>query len=360
MSQGRTGTHGAKGVVARDAGLKEVAELSGLSVATVSRALSNKGSVSATSRQRAQEAAAQLGFVPSYTASSLASGRHRNIGVVVPAVNRWFYATLIDGISAELVSAGYDLTLYTTGHNAEQRATILGDFLLRKRLDAVITVSLELTEAEVLQLHAIHRPLLGIGGPLPGADSVGIDEFSLAETATHHLLGLAHTRIAYVGGKDEHNADFKLALRRRSGFVSAMQDAKLACPSDWLRIADFTVQGGYTATRELLACGRGRPTAIFAASDEMAFGAILAAKDFGLRVPEDLSVIGIDGHELGQLFGLTSYDQNPRGQGTLAAQRLMARLAGTKSRREKEYVPVVEQFPAKLVVRSSTAVPPAS
>lgn len=340
-------------------GIKDVAELSGLSIATVSRALGGKGSVSAKSRKRAQDAAAELGFVLSYAASSLASGRNHNIGVVVPAVNRWFFSSLLDGISSELLEAGYDLTLYTTSQNASHRATILSDFLLRKRLDAVIAVSLELTEAEVLQLLAIHRPVLGVGGLLPGADSIRVDDFQLAKDATEHLIGLGHTRIAHIGGANEYDADFKLPRTRRNGYEVAMKGAKLPYAPEWLQTSDFTVNGAYATARAMLGAGRNRPTAIFAASDEMAFGAILAARDFGLRVPEDLSVIGIDGHEQGAVYGLTTFDQDARGQGSYAARRILDRLAQDLPATELPHEPVAEVFPTRLVVRSSTAVPPA-
>lgn len=339
------------------AGIKEVAELSGLSIATVSRALGGKGSVSAKSRKRAQDAAAELGFVLSYAASSLASGRNHNIGIVVPGVNRWFYSSVIDGASEVLIEAGYDLTLYTTSQNESHRATILTDFLLRKRLDAVIAVSLELTESEVSQLLAIHRPVLGIGGPLPGADSLRVDDFELARRATEHLIGLGHTRIAHIGGDHEYDSDFKLPGTRRSGYQTAMGQAQLPTPEAWQRSSDFTVQGAYTTARSLLAEGLARPTAVFAASDEMAIGTILAARDFGLRVPEELSVIGIDGHELGQVFGLTTFDQKPREQGALAARRILARLEQSSHDAAVAYQPVAEEFPTHLVVRSSTAVP---
>ncbi|MHA7176994.1 LacI family DNA-binding transcriptional regulator [Arthrobacter sp. Sr24] len=341
------------------AGIKEVAELSGLSIATVSRALGGKGSVSAKSRKLAQDAAAELGFVLSYAASSLASGRNHNIGIVVPGVNRWFYSSVIDGASEVLIEAGYDLTLYTTSQNESHRATILTDFLLRKRLDAVIAVSLELTESEVSQLLAIHRPVLGIGGPLPGADSLRVDDFELAKRATEHLIGLGHTRIAHIGGDHEYDSDFKLPGTRRSGYQTAMEQAQLPTSEAWQRSSDFTVQGAYTTARALLGGGLMRPTAVFAASDEMAIGTILAARDFGLRVPEELSVIGIDGHELGQVFGLTTFDQKPREQGALAAHRILARLDQSSQDAAVTYEPVAEEFPTQLVVRSSTAVPPA-
>lgn len=339
------------------AGIKEVAELSGLSIATVSRALGGKGSVSAKSRKLAQDAAAELGFVLSYAASSLASGRNHNIGIVVPSVNRWFYSSVIDGASEVLIEAGYDLTLYTTSQNESHRATILTDFLLRKRLDAVIAVSLELTESEVSQLLAIHRPVLGIGGPLPGADSLRVDDFDLARRATEHLIGLGHTRIAHIGGDHEYDSDFKLPGTRRSGYQTAMEQGQLPTSEAWQRSSDFTVQGAYATARALLADGLERPTAVFAASDEMAIGTILAARDFGLRVPEELSVIGIDGHELGQVFGLTTFDQKPREQGALAARRILARLDQSSQDAAVAYQPVAEEFPTQLVVRSSTAVP---
>lgn len=339
------------------AGIKEVAELSGLSIATVSRALGGKGSVSAKSRKLAQDAAAELGFVLSYAASSLASGRNHNIGIVIPSVNRWFYSSVIDGASSELIEAGYDLTLYTTSQNERHRATILTDFLLRKRLDAVIAVSLELTGAEISQLLEINRPVLGIGGPLPGADSLRVNDFELARRATELLIGLGHTRIAHIGGDHEYDSDFKLPGTRRSGYQMAMREAQLPTSDAWQPRSDFTVQGAYATARSLLGTGLARPTAVFAASDEMAIGTILAARDFGLRVPEELSVIGIDGHELGHVFGLTTFDQNPRGQGALAARRILARLEQSAQDTAAPYEPVSEEFPTKLVVRSSTAVP---
>ena len=349
-------------------GIKDVAERSGLSIATVSRALSGKGNVSKKSRQRALDAAAQLGFVPSYHASSLASGRNYNVGLVVPSVHRWFFSEVVEGVSSALLEAGYDLTLYNTSRGEKHRHSVLNDFLLRKRLDAVIAVSLELTASEIQQLLAVHKPVIGIGGPLPGAASISVNDFAIAQQATRHLIGLGHTRIAHVGGTADYELDFKLPATRRDGFEAAMRGAGLPVRHEWLTSADFTVQGAYDSARRLLASSTQRPTGIFSASDEMAIGVILAARDFGLRVPEDLSVIGIDGHDLGAVFGLTTIDQNARGQGALAAARLLNRLKAAAQPAQLDSVQTaaasaaersaVEEFPTTFVVRSSTAVPP--
>lgn len=335
------------------AGIKDVAERAGLSVATVSRALSGKGNVSPASRSRAQAAAADLGFVPSYQASSLASGRNYNIGIVVPSVHRWYFSSVVEGVSAALLDAGYDLTLYNVSEGSARRQSILKDFLLRKRVDAVIAVSLALTESEVQQVLAVHRPIVGIGGPLQGASTIHIDDHGLAQAAVNHLIQLGHSSIAHLTGDTVPEQDFKIAGTRLAGFEQAMVAAGHEVRPEWVVPGDFTIQGGYAAARQLLGAPAERPTALFAASDEMAIGTILAARDFGLRIPEDLSVVGMDGHELGELFGLTTIDQDPHGQGALAVRLLLEGLGGGKDGPGTN-----TQYPTKFIVRRSTAVPP--
>jgi DNA-binding LacI/PurR family transcriptional regulator len=335
-------------------GIKDVAQRAGLSIATASRALSGKGNVSARSRERVQAAAAELGFVLSYHASSLASGRNHNVGVVVPSVHRWFFSSVVDGVSAALLEAGYDLTLYNVGEAQDHRQCVLNDFLLRKRVDAVIAVSLELGEAEIRQLLAIHRPIVGIGGSLPGASTIRNDDSGSAASAARHLIQLGHSKIAHMTGDAEYDKDFRLPGTRQGGFKAAMKAAGVPVRPEWQISADFTIKGAYASARQLLGASVERPTAVFAASDEMAIGTMLAARDFGLRIPEDLSVIGIDGHELGEVFGLTTIDQDARGQGALAVRQLLAGLAdGAGS------APADTEYPTKFVIRSSTAVPPA-
>lgn len=343
------------------AGIKDVANRAGLSIATVSRALSGKKNVSPKSRQLAQAAAQELGFVPSYHASSLASGRNHNIGLVSPFVHRWYFSTVLAGVSETLLDAGYDLTLYNVGQDPERRHSILNDFLLRKRLDAVIAVALVLSEAEIQQLLAVHRPIVGIGGTLPGVSTIRIDDAGLARRATDHLIGLGHTRIAHLTGVRDLDVDFKLPGVRRSGYEAAMRAAGLAVHPDWNAVADFTTQGAYAAARRLLATAAVRPTAVFAASDEMAVGVILAARNFGLQVPQDLSVVGMDGHELGGIFGLTTIDQDPYGQGVLAAKTALEALTGWGGDADCGQAPWTvtdREYPAEFVIRSSTAVPP--
>lgn len=334
------------------AGIKDVARVAGVSPATVSRALSGNGSVSPRAKQAVKRAAHELGFVMSYHASSLATGRSRNIGIVLPYVNRWYFSTVLEGASAALLDAGYDLTLYDF-QGDRYRESVLSEFLLRKRLDGVIAVSLELKEHEVEQILLAGIPVVGIGGPLPGTATIRIDDNAIGRQATEHLISLGHSRIAHIGGENEYGRHFKISSGRRAGYEAAMAENGLPLRPSWSLVSDYTTNDAYKQAKNLLANPTERPTAIFAASDEMAAGAILAARDLGLRVPDQLSVIGVDGHEIGEMFGLTTIDQFARDQGARAVEKLLLQITSGEAGTESSD----ELVQARFVVRSSTATP---
>jgi LacI family repressor for deo operon, udp, cdd, tsx, nupC, and nupG len=335
------------------AGIEEVARAVGVSSATVSRALSGRGHVSAATRERVLEAAQQLGYVVSSSASALATGRMRNVGVVIPFLNRWFYGAVVEGAESALLAQGYDLTLYNLGGGADERRSVFEHFLLRKRVDAVIAVSLELTADEVERLHGVGKPMVGVGGPLPGVRTLSIDDLAVSRLATEHLIGLGHRRIAHIGGDRGVEMDFHLPTTRRLGYQAALADAGLPDDPTLFQAGDFTMQGGYAAAKQLLGAPHNRPTAIFAASDEMAIGAILAARDLGLDVPRDVSIVGIDGHDLAPFFQLTTVAQYPMLQGRMAVDVLMQELHPGHPEPDSLNTPL----PFDLVVRSSTARP---
>ncbi len=338
---------------ARGAGIREVAARAGVSAATVSRALSGNGRVSEKTREKVQAAAEELGFVISYNASSLASGRSRNIGIVIPTVGRWYFSQVLEGAASALIEAGYDLTLYNTSDGPGHRESVLKEMLRRKRLDAVITVALRLTEEELGQLRDVGKPIVAIGGPLPDTPTVRVDEFSISALATRHLISLGHTRIAHIGGGEELERDFRMGSTRQDGYRSALAEAGITAEPGWLRSSEFSVAGGFAAAKALLADPSAGVTGIFCAADEIAVGVILAARELGLRVPEDVSVIGIDGHELSAVFGLTTISQDPAGQGAAAVGAVLSLL-----RRQPVGGELLTGFyPTEFVVRSSTAVP---
>ncbi len=334
-------------------GIEDVARAAGVSPATVSRALSGRGAVSKATRQEVLAAARQLGYVVSSNASGLASGRTRAVGVIVPFLNRWFYAQVLEAAQNALVAAGYDLTLYNLGGGADTRRSVFEQFLFRRRVDGLIAISLEVTADEVRRLHEIGKPIVCIGGPIPGLSTLSIDGVEMSRLATEHLTALGHRRIAHIaGGRGEY--DFHLPLNRRVGYQLALRAAGVEPDPSLVEPGEFTIASGYRVAKRFLADPERRPTAIFAASDEMAIGAILAARDLGLRVPEDLSVAGIDDHELASFFGLTTVAQYPGAQGARAVELLLRQLGGDGEGDGEGDQPLGFD----LVVRSSTAPPP--
>ena len=332
-------------------GIQEIATVTGLSKATVSRALRGLPSVAERTVDHVRRVADELGYVPSSAAAGLATGRQRAVGVVVPVLDRWFYVKALGGVDAELRHAGYDLVLYNLGGPAGDRDRAFRRSMLRHRVDALVLLSLVLDETERSELQLSRHPMIVIGGPAVGLRNVGVDDVAVAATAVRHLLGLGHRRIAYVGGQDEAGMNVAVPFRRRDGFVDAMAAAGLGVPEPWLADGRFSLAGGVAAGTALLSVPPSeRPTALFCASDEMALGVLLAARRLGVRVPEDLSVIGIDGHEWGAAVGLTTIAQDPEAQGRVAARAVLAEIDGAVP----EAVPAA---PATLVVRETTGVP---
>lgn len=327
------------------AGIADVAARAGVSKATASRALSGSGYVSAAARERVQDAATALGYVPSTSAVSLATGRTQNVGVVMPYVNRWFFAEVLEGIQQALLARGLDLTLYDARPGTAGRTRIFEDFLARKRFDGLIAVGLEPADHELEHLTQIERPIVTVVGTGEHASVIAVDDDDAARRATEHLLALGHREIVFLGGGEGHWAH--VDRERLAGYRQAMADAGL--PARHVRSA-VSMPGGYAAAADLLGDTRGRPSAIVGVCDEVAIGAIIAAQRIGIQVPAALSVVGIDDHEFAEMFSLTTLRQQPREQGTAAVEVLLAEIA------DPDRPPTRLVTRARLIVRSSTAV----
>lgn len=334
--------------------ISDVARLAGVSKATASRALSGRGYVAEETRQRVVEAAASLGFVASTNAASLVTGQTKNVGLVIPFVNRWYFGEVLEGIEGALMDAGYDLSLYRLREDEDQRRRVFDYFLVRKRVDAVIAVGIALSPQEVELLHNLKKPIVGVGGEIDGISTLSIDDEECAHRATRHLIGLGHRRIVHLGGSLDRQMDFTVHARRLEGYHRAMREAGLEAVDSHFP-TEFSMEGGYAAALQVLADPAQRPTAIFAGCDEIAFGAIIAARQLGLSVPSALSVIGLDGHENAAMFGLTTLRQQPVLQGARAVELVMQQLLSPRDDFPSEHF-VVE---ATLDVRSSTTAPSA-
>jgi LacI family transcriptional regulator, repressor for deo operon, udp, cdd, tsx, nupC, and nupG len=337
------------------ASIVDVAHRAGVSVATVSRALRDMPNVSQTTRDRVLKAARELQYTASPLASGLVTGRMRAVGVILPYAGRWFFAEVVRGIEEALREAGYDLVLHVLA-DQRRREAFFSSLPVRRRVDGVIMVALPLSAVEVDLLRSLGLPMACVAEPTAGVHGDRIDNVAAARAATQHLLTLGHRRIACIGGDIEGPERFSVPGLRTDGFRAALADAGLTVRADWERDGRFTAEGGELAMTALLSGPGERPTAVFCQSDEMAFGALRALRRCGLRCPEDISIVGLDDHELAETFDVTTVGQPVADQGVSAARWIVRALQQGLD----AHLPVddVVIHPARLVLRGSTAATP--
>lgn len=330
--------------------IADVAACAGVSKSTASRALSGHGYVSAATRARVQDAASALSYIAHSAATSLATGRTHTVGVIIPSVDRWFFAELLEGVQEALLAFDHDLTLYSTREGTATRDRLFAEILARRRFDGTIAVGVPPGTDEMDRLLRIDRPLVTVGSHDERASAISIDDQSAARIATEHLIDLGHEDIAFIGGSIESPMPSYSEAHRLSGYRAAMDAAGLASRHPHAS-ADSTMPGGYAAAADLLGDRRERPTAVVGVCDEVAIGAIIAARRLGISVPSELSVVGIDDHAHAQMFALTTIRQGAREQGREAVRLLRDQM-------EHPGVPIEHVIAAStLVVRNSTAIP---
>lgn len=332
--------------------IDDVAKAAQVSVATVSRALRGLPNVAPSTRERVVAVAAKLDYVADPTASRLAGGRRMVIGLVVPMLGQWYYAKLFSGVEAVATIAGYDVLPFTTsGPGGCER--FVRDLPFRKRVDGLILADATFESGQFASIAATGVPMVSLGSFSPGVWGIAVDNAAAARLAVGHLTGLGHTRIALIGGIPDDPFRFSVPVDRFTGYRDALAAAGLSYDPALVVPGNFSAEGGAEAMQRLLASPT-PPTAVFAFSDEMAIGAIQVARDAGLEVPQHLSVIGIDDHDISAYVGLTTIHQDVTGQGERVAQLLLERLESNTD----VHGEVHEAHPTRLVVRRTTGPPP--
>jgi DNA-binding LacI/PurR family transcriptional regulator len=328
--------------------IRDVAQAAGVSTATVSRALRGLPNVDEQTRLRVQRIAGDLDYVISPSASRLASGRTGSVAVITPYIARWFFSTVISGIESVLQSAGMDLLLMSVSNPDAQRRQPPAP-RLKRRVDGVLVIAVPPSDPELRDVVDLGMPTSLIGVSMEGVPSVTIDDVLAARIATQHLVNLGHRRIGIIGGS-AMIAPSTAGHDRQRGFLDVMSEAGLQVDPMLESYGHFTVAGGEQAMTALLT-QRNRPTAVFAMSDEMAFGAMRALRSHGLVAGSDISLIGVDGHDMSELLDLTTVAQPVVDLGRIAAETLLAQIsAGAVA---SSIAPC--QLPTRLFVRGSTA-----
>ena len=331
--------------------IKDVARQAGVSVATVSRVYSGRDPVSERTRVRVSEVGARLGYSPHGAAQSLITNRTSTIGVLLPDLYGEFFSEVIRGIDQTARRHGYHV-IVSSAHQepADMEAALRA---MRGRVDGMIIMSPGVAAGTQLAALSTRFPtvLLNSAGEGGHAASITIANYEGAYAMGRHLLALGHRRIAILKGS-EGNLD---AAERLRGYRAALRDAGIE-PELALEVAgDFDEHSGFAAAERILALDP-RPTALFAANDSMAIGALAALRKAGVRVPEDIAIAGFDDIPIARYMHppLTSVHVDIAALGERAARRLLDAMA-TPDRGER----AVEILPATLVVRASCGAPSA-
>jgi DNA-binding LacI/PurR family transcriptional regulator len=327
--------------------IAEVAKRAGVGAATVSRVLNGSPAVREATRRRVLETIADLGYAPNVAARALSTGRTRAVGVVAPFFTRPSVIERLRGASHVLARARYRLVLFDVqrpGEHEEHFRALPGD----GGLDGLLSISLCPPDAELERFAAAGVPVVLVDHPHDRVPAVYTDDVAGGRLATAHLLGLGHRRIAFLGDDEGGHHGFASSAMRRAGYERALAAVGLKRDAALVRRGPHGREAAATLTRELLESAD-PPTALFAASDTQAVGALDGARRLGAAVPGDLSVVGYDDIELARHANLTTVAQPLEESGRRGAELLVAALEGA---------PVAgRRLPVELIVRQTTAPP---
>jgi LacI family transcriptional regulator len=327
--------------------IEDVARQAGVSTATVSRALSQPHRVRSSTLDLVRSSVEKLGYVPDAAGRALASGRTKTVGCVIPTLDHAIFASSTHAMQTTLAKAGYQLLVASHEYDLGVELELVRA-LQQRGVDALVLVGAEHHNQLWKIVKDWRNPTLLTWACDPRLPSIGFDNHAIAVMAVKHLLGLGHRRIGMISGDPEHN---DRARARIEGLQAALVDAGCAVPKNYLSIQPLKMSGGRLGLTELLAVKK-PPTAILCGNDLQAAGALLQAQRQGLVIPRDLSICGIDNHDLGEQMnpGLTTISLPTQALGQITAMQVLAALADE---------PIAQQslLSFELLLRASTAGP---
>jgi len=327
----------------------DVARRAGVAISTVSRVLNQSPYVSDLTRKKVEKAIADLEFIPQVNARKLASKEPQIIAVAVPTFTTPFFNEVLKGLRDEIQTLDLDFIIYNTG-SVDPTQNLRG-FLDRGTPDALIIFSIALDDYILNRLRKMHVPVVLVDLDYPEFDTIRWDNYKGGYLAGEHLATCGYKRIGMI--KSHRNA--RINEVREQGFRDALAkysvplDEKFTAAGISTKHAGFSEEAGYEAVKILSERGE-MPDAIFCSNDTQAIGAMMALKELGLRVPEDIGLIGYDNVKTARFVGLTTIDQKMTIVGSMAVKR-MAELIYTKEKNPPRVTSVIEP---ELIVREST------
>lgn len=324
--------------------IQDVAEAAGVSVSTVSRVLNDKDDVAKETYARVRRVIDELGYASGLAAKSMRSQRTNVVGIIIPDMDHPYPVLVLRGVSRTVTALGYDLLAYASANRSEQSMAVWEQqhvgLLNGSVADGLIVVTPHAST------YRTSHPLVAVDPHHQAAEFPSVLSTNLkgVSSAMDYLLELGHRRIGYLGGRP----DLQSAVRREEGYRESLQRAGIPVDPDLMESGDYLRGTAYGSVRRLLSL-KPAVTAIMVASDEMAFGVYDAAREAGLRIPEDLSVVGFDNIPESAMVDppLTTVDQSIEGMGILAAEIVIKLILGNP------LDVLVHKVPTQLVIRQS-------
>lgn len=332
--------------------IREIAQIAGVSPGTVSRAINNSPLVHPQTRQRILQVVKALNYVPNRMAQRLATGKTLNIAVIVPFFTSPSVTERLKGVVSTLARSRYDLIIHNI-EDPQQRAECFHAIPRRDRVDGVLVISISPTDEEVPLLAEASVPIVLIDAHHPALTmlhQIMVDDVAGGRAVTEYLIRLGHTRIGFIGDPADNPFNFTSSRDRARGYRQALEAAGIPYRPEYYAEGPHGRRYARESARRMLTLPE-RPTAIFAASDVQAVGVLEAARELGLRVPQDLSVVGYDDVEIAEILGLTTMRQMLFESGRRGVELLL------KTLENPETEPVQEVLPTELVVRETTGPP---
>jgi LacI family transcriptional regulator len=328
----------------------DLAREAGVGIGTVSRCLNNHPSVSSETRARVLSVARRLSYQPHAYAQRLASRRTNTFSAIIPYFTNYFFVQVLQGVQDKSAEVGFDLVLYGV-NNPLQAEYYLRRSLQAGRVDGVLYFSMPLSETYAKKFKQMQLPLVLVDSSHPDFDSFRVKNVEGEMVATRHLLSLGHRKIAFINGSIETHP----GRERLEGFRGALEESGLQFSPDQLYISGtgrqdgFSRESGRESMKNILSARKNGTdyTAVVVASDIQALGALEVADEQGIKVPEDLAIVGFDDIELAQHAGLTTMRQPMHEMGVLAMERLLGRV------KEPAAAVALTSFVPDLIVRSS-------
>jgi len=303
----------------------DVARLAGLSVSTVSRVLNSSERLSEETRAKVLAAIDQLHYIPKAEARARALQSNHRIGVLTPFFTAPSFVQRLRGIANALDDLGYELIIYPV-HSQKRLKGYLAGLPLTRSLDGLITLSLPIDEEDSRRLADHHLETVLIEYNQDLFSSVEIDDFEGGKLAAHYLISKNHRLMAFLGDLDPPDYAIHPARARLRGYMQGLAEANLTLPNQYCLASSCDQDSSRLAARQLLTLPK-RPTAVFASADNQAAAVLKVAGELGLKIPQDLAVIGFDDVEMADYLGLTTINQYLDDSGRIAVELLLGRLS---------------------------------